>query len=244
MPVAQPLFPADAQRILVRTDERSQLFEYVLNGQVIGTQTLSDDEAWDTQLKNGERHGIERYVNAQGVITFESHYENGREHGTSHQWSEDGVLIGLYHMDRGSGLDLWRCNLTWTLSEERAHDDGRLHGFTRWWNFDQRTVWDEHHLYEGREHGIFREWNRNGRLCRGFPKYYIAGNRVNRREYRRACLTDPTLPPCLDEENSPERPLPQEYLNQVTQGIGPRRCLHCKAIIGELFATICPHCTS
>jgi hypothetical protein len=228
----------------VRTDEYgTRYFEYHLRGELVGTRSrTTDGEAWDQALKNERRHGPERTWSRDGVLIFESHWLDGKEHGTARQWSDDGTLIGMYHMQHGTGLDLWRSNRTWVLSEERNQQDGTLHGFTRWWNGDQRTIRDESHYRQGQEHGIFREWNNKGRLRRGFPRYFVGGQRVDKRQYERARQADDALPPYRQEDNSPERPLPAEYLEQVAARIGPRRCGECSHLIGQLFCTACPAC--
>jgi hypothetical protein len=237
-------FPPGAQEVLERTDEQGCMhFSYYLNGEQVGSRTLGPDgDIWDQALKDGEQHGPERMWNEKGVLVFESRYERGKEHGTARQYSDDGVLIGMYHMEHGTGLDLWRCNLTWTLREERQLRHGERHGFTRWWNEDQRTVWMEEHYIDGQEHGVFRSWNTKGRLARGYPRYYVGGKKVTKRQYLRACRDDPTLPPFREQDNDPERALPQEYLDQVARGIGPRRCGECGIILGTTGVSRCPAC--
>lgn len=244
MPDYLSCFPQGAEEVFVKeTEDRARRFEIRLNGEVIGDRCVySEGEVIVHGLKNGELHGCEREWNRNGVLVFEEPYENGQVHGTARQWSDDGTLIGTYHLDRGTGLDLWRDNLTWTLSEEWPRRNGRMHGFTRFWNGDDRTVWEEHHYRDGHEHGIHREWNQKGRLRRGFPKYYIMSKLVTRREYLRACKTDLTLPPLREEENRPERQLPQEYVDQVAQGIGPCRCRVCGHVLGTTHEPRCPEC--
>lgn len=236
-------FPPGAAEVLVRIDEKGAYFEYQLNGEVVGTLSVSPDgEKWAQAIRDSQRHGPERNWNPHGVLVFESFHENGREHGTARQWADDGTLIGTCHLEHGTGVDLWRSNVTWTLSEEHHQRDGRLHGFDRWWNKDERTVHEESHYHDGHQHGVFRRWNAHGRLSRGYPKYYVYGQQVSKKVYMRACRGDTTLPVFRAEDNRPERPLPQEYLDQVAQGIGPRRCGECGHILGSFRGSLCPEC--
>ncbi|KAB8140352.1 hypothetical protein F8S13_24285 [Chloroflexia bacterium SDU3-3] len=110
-------------------------------------------------------------------------------------------------MEHGTGVDLWFGG-PGTLAEERHCLDGDRHGYERWWNSDNRTIWLEGHFWHGEEHGIFREWSARGRLRRGYPRYFVAGQQVDRRRYERARRVDPSLPPPLANENAPLRPLP------------------------------------
>ena len=53
---------------------------------------------------------------------------------------------------------------------------------------------NELHWRKGRLHGIEREWNPKGRLRRGWPRYFVAGRRLDKRRYLRACAGDTSLP--------------------------------------------------
>lgn len=55
---------------------------------------------------------------------------------------------------------------------------------------------------------IQRQWTANGKLRRGYPQYFVQGERVNKRHYVQACRADPTLPPWRAEDDQPQRPLP------------------------------------
>ena len=114
-------------------------------------------------------------------------------------------------MEHGTGLDLWYQKAD-VLSEERQYRDGALHGFERWyWGFDRgNAVWSEGHFKEGEKHGIFREWNVKGGLSRGFPQYFVNGERVTKRRYLTACKRDTSLPIFRTEDNGFHRkPLEQ-----------------------------------
>jgi hypothetical protein len=91
----------------------------------------------------------------------------------------------------------------------------------RWWTHDEtghnEKVYDESHYRHGTQHGIFRRWNENDKLSRGYPQYYVNGERVTKRQYERACRTDPTLPPFRAEDNLPQRPLPEAMLKMMNE---------------------------
>jgi antitoxin component YwqK of YwqJK toxin-antitoxin module len=188
--------------------------EYVLNGEVVGQRSFHENGAvaYEQSLRNGRRHGAEREWSESGALLWRTQYVDGREHGTAQQWDEAGRLVGSYSMEHGTGLDLWWSNCgtePWQLSEARWCQDGRRHGF-EWWLSDPTSVSQEGHYWEGREHGILREWNAEGRLRRGFPQYYVHGQKVTRRQYLRAAAKDPSLPPFRLGENAPGRTFPPE----------------------------------
>jgi hypothetical protein len=73
-------------------------------------------------------------------------------------------------MIHGSGLDLWRSELSEHglpyLSEARYLKVGPLHAFEWWLNED--------HFYQGQRHGIERSWNPVARaLRRAYPEYWV-----------------------------------------------------------------------
>jgi hypothetical protein len=185
----------------------------VLDGKVVGyrVRTVAGRLVREHGLKDGRRHGPWRQWDDEGRLAFETSYLDGLEHGIARQWI-DGQLQITYRMDRGTGVDLWVA--FGSLSEERHMKDGYRHGYERWWNWDDRTVRREGHYRMGREYGIFREWNAAGRVRRGYPRYFVDGRRVTRREYLHARRSDPSLPPILAEDNEPTRRLPPEYLAQ------------------------------
>jgi antitoxin component YwqK of YwqJK toxin-antitoxin module len=181
---------------------------YLIDGQEIGCRLWDESGLPEMEygLRDGLIHGAFRTWVGDGQLSEEATYVDGKEHGESHQY-QDGVCIGTYTMVHGTGLDLW-CSAPGILAEERAMRDGQRHGFERWWSGDNQTIYEESHFHHGTEHGIFRQWNRQGRLSRGYPRYYVNGQRVAKRQYLRACLTDPTLPPFDAADNDPHRPLP------------------------------------
>src|SRR3954447_11198224 len=122
-------------------------------------------------------------------------------------------------MDHGTGVDLWRNN--GSLSEGGDLRDGKWDGYERWWNHDNVGVWLEKHFHENVEHGVSRDWNVKGRLRRGYPRYFVNGERVTKRQYVSACKRDPTLPLYRSDDDRPERSLPSEYLVTMPPAVPP-----------------------
>lgn len=190
--------------------------EYILNRKVVGIRQFDENGLleFECPLRNGVMHGT-LYDFWDGVVTFAEHYSNGLAHGTARQWSPDGELIGTYTMRRGTGLDLFRAKDHWGhgrvyLSEARYIKEGKWHGFEWWLNEDQKSVHGEHHFWENLQHGIQRSWNSEGRLRRGFPRYWVRNVRVTKRKYLRECLKDSSLPPFREQDNLPSRRFPRE----------------------------------
>jgi hypothetical protein len=88
--------------------------------------------------------------------------------------------------------------------------DGNPLGFEWWLNEDGKTISHERHWREGQWHGIERQWNGQGRLRRGYPRYWLGNERVSRAQYLRACGHDASLPKFRKAENLPRRSFPNE----------------------------------
>jgi antitoxin component YwqK of YwqJK toxin-antitoxin module len=167
----------------------------------------------DYGLRDGKSQGTTYRLDTPGRLLSATPYSRGIEHGVARQWGDNGRLLGTYRMHRGTGIDLW-WDEAWSkprrryLAEVHFMRRGQPHGFEWWINEDQRSVHDERHWRDGCQHGIERTWNFKGRLRRGFPKYFVAGRRVTRRQYTRAAATDPSLPPFRKDENRPGRKFP------------------------------------
>ena len=162
-------------------------------------------------IRNGKTYGLARYWHDNGQLSQEAPYANGKEQGVARQYDDRGKLVGTYRMNHGTGLDLWYCDTApqrGQLSEERYYKDGMLDGFERWW-LDTKRVWEESHFRKNQKHGIFRQWTVSGALRRGYPQYFIADQRVTKRNYQQACRVDPTLPKFVDAENRPDRKPPK-----------------------------------
>ena len=203
--------PEHASEVITETwdDGSKRAAFYQIDGQDVAYRWWDEDGylALEYGIQNGVMHGTFRTWYENGQICEESTYDNGKEHGISKQYDAEGNLIGAYTMEHGSGLDLW-FSARGVIAEERYYVDGQRHGFERWWNSDNATIWMEGHFRHDEEHGIFREWNAQGRLCRGFPRYMVAGRKVDKRQYQRACRADPSLPPFVLSENRPQRQAP------------------------------------
>jgi hypothetical protein len=121
--------------------------------------------------------------------------------------------MGTFTLKHGTGIDLWWCERAEDrpyLSEARYVTAGKWNGFEWWLNPDQKSIHEERHFKDDLEHGIERSWNRQGRLRRGYPRYWINNVRMTKREYLRACVSDPTLPPFREKDNRPQRTFPPE----------------------------------
>jgi antitoxin component YwqK of YwqJK toxin-antitoxin module len=204
-----PIPDAAVEVITERYDSGAkQRATYLIDGKEIGFRWWEESGALGIEfgLKDSVKHGLYRDWFSDGTLSEDAWYHEGKEHGEHRQFL-DGVVIATCTMVHGTGLDLWY-NEPGVLAEERAMLDGERHGFERWWTGDNQTIYEESHFYHGTEHGIFRQWNRKGRLSRGYPRYYVNGQRVTKRQYLRACLTDLTLPPFDAADNDPHRNLP------------------------------------
>jgi hypothetical protein len=213
----RPGIPALArERVVERhpNDAKSRS-RYYLDGAHVGEMLWEPDgrPSWGWGLKNGKRHGMSVEWWGNGVVSFAEPYVDGLVHGVVRHWDESGALLVSTRYVRGTGVDLWCDPRNRTLAEETRLRAGAMHGTSRRW-LDARSIHEESQFREGREHGIFREWNDSGRLRRGFPRYFIAGKRVDRRRYLSAAARDATLPPWRAAEDRPARPLPPEVAGQ------------------------------
>lgn len=212
--------PADAKpRIVERYDDgRKRCVQYFVNRKLVGERTY-DEEGYlylERPYKDGMIHGVEYWWYFDGVLTSAAPYKDGKPHGVAKQWSQSGKLIGTYKMVHGTGIDLWWTSLNFDdeppflLSEVHYVRDGRPHGYTWFLEHDQKSVFVEYHFSEGVEHGIQREWNAHGRLCRGYPQYFVAGKKVDKRRYIRAAAKDKSLPEFRLKDNDAHRVFPKE----------------------------------
>lgn len=224
-PAYRSSIPDSAEERVIETHEdgsKAQA-EYWLDGQRVGRRYFfeSGELAGDVGLRGDRYHGIDYRWDMPGSLMSAIPYADGLEHGTAHQWGYDGTYLGSYTMEHGTGIDLWRSGCGGeqpALSEVRYYRDGQRHGFEWWLNGDQRSVYEEGHYANGQPHGILRQWNSQGRLRRGYPQYYVNGERVTKRQYLRASQRDPSLPRFSPEDNLPARTFPPE----VAQHLGPQ----------------------
>jgi antitoxin component YwqK of YwqJK toxin-antitoxin module len=188
--------------------------KYYIGKELVGIREffITGEPEYERAFNNGIRHGMHYDWYDPGKLSSCAPYENGVAHGTAYQWGNDGKLIGSYTMERGTGIDLWWQD--WSdgsaeLAEVHYERDGNSHGF-EWWLNSDGTLREERYWQEGIWHGIEREWNFEDGLRRGYPRYYVHGERVTKRQYVKACTTDTTLPPFRLEDNSPQRVFPPE----------------------------------
>jgi antitoxin component YwqK of YwqJK toxin-antitoxin module len=155
---------------------------YFINGEKVGYRWW-DKNQWlcmEYGIKNEHMHGLFRTWHDNGKLSEEGFYVDGKEHGITKQYDFDGNLIGTDKMHYGTGVDLWYSEKG-ILSEERYLKNGDRDGYERWWNGDNKRVSSENHFQAGVEHGIYRQWNHEGSLRRGFPQYYVNGQKVNKK---------------------------------------------------------------
>src|SRR5690242_8735464 len=180
-----------------------------VKGRLVGTRHYDEFDRLiiERPMWRGKKHGIELTWDEQGHLEFAEPFVDGIPHGTARQY-QAGRLIGTYTLRHGTGFDIWRtlaARGALYVSEVWSMRNGRLHGVEWQCNHDGRTVWREAHWRNGQLHGVEREWNEHGRLSRGFPRYWIEGNRISKRKYLTASRDDLTLPQILSSEHKPRR---------------------------------------
>jgi antitoxin component YwqK of YwqJK toxin-antitoxin module len=181
---------------------------YFVNGEKIAYRAWNENQiCMEYEIKNEKMHGLFRTWHDNGNLCEESFYIDGKEHGINKQYDYDGNFIGSYELYHGTGIDLWY-SAKGVISEERYLKDGERQGYERWWNGDNKTIYREQHFQNGREHGICREWNQKGSLRRGFPQYYVNGEKVMKAKYLKACIQDKTLPKFQEIDNCNYREIP------------------------------------
>jgi hypothetical protein len=191
-----------------------KLTDCILNGEVVGQRGYGEEGqlVTETPLRNGIKHGREFQWDDEGPLSLIEPYVNGKIHGTAKQYGRDGSVIGTYSLRHGTGYDVWRVedeDGTIDISEIHTLKDGLPHGY-EWWLSKRHILREERHWHEGQFHGIEREWNLAHKLRRGFPRYWIKGDRVSKRKYLAAAEKDLSLPPFRVRDNSPRRKFPPE----------------------------------
>jgi hypothetical protein len=199
----------------------SRRTECLLGTAIVGERYYEEDGTlgWETPLNDGKKHGIEYRWDSGKLLSAEPYWE-GKPHGIAQQWDENGRLVGTYTLVHGTGLDVWRGTRedgSIYVTEIRSLRDGLPHGFEWWLNEDQASMWWERHWHAGELHGIERQWNERGRLRRGWPKYWVRGTQVTKRQYLRAAAKDDTLPPFREEDRLPQRSFPPEIQDVLTR---------------------------
>lgn len=187
---------------------------------VVGQRAYDEDGRLmrETPLKNGKKHGREYIWDESGFLESMEPYVDGKLHGLAKQYNRNGKIIGTYRFVHGTGFDIWRYERedgSIGISEIFTMQDGSLHGYEWWLRDDQHSIWHERHWQKGEFHGIERMWNREGKLKRGYPKYWIRGQAVDKRAYLRAAVQDKTLPMYKENDNRPQRKFPEEIESLV-----------------------------
>jgi antitoxin component YwqK of YwqJK toxin-antitoxin module len=159
---------------------------------------------------NGRMHGVERHDFEDGRRMYRARWRHGKQVGWQEQWDERGRLLVRQRFVRGTGLDVWfTCG---EIAETRTYVDGARHGYERWGH--GKHVHEESHFRADREHGVFRSWNIRGRLRRGYPQYWIDGQRVTKRVYLRQAAIDPSLPAFDRRDDRPVRAPPRPIMRR------------------------------
>jgi len=212
------MIPQDAVEEIAEVWDNStnKLAFYYINSEKVGYRYWDKDgqHLMQYDIKDGKMHGSFQTWHDNGILQEDAQYIQGKEHGITRQYDYDGNLIGTYEMNHGTGVDLWYC-AKGILAEERYCKNGDRDGYERWWNGDNETIFIEQHYKEGTQHGIFREWNQHGRLRRGFPQYFVNGQKVTKRQYLKACEQDESLPKFVVAENEPQRSLPRHLMDNA-----------------------------
>lgn len=192
-----------------------QMREYILDSKVVGRRAYDSNGNLliETPLKDGLKHGREYTWNENGTLESVEPYFEGKMHGLAKQYGRSGKVIGTYRCVHGTGFDIWRGERedgSIVISEIHSLRDGIPDGYEWWLREDQHSLWHECHWQQGTLHGIERMWNNEGRLRRGYPKYWIRGQAVSKRVYLKTAQGDKTLPTFQAEDNRPQRRFPVE----------------------------------
>ena len=210
--------PGNALEQVFENTDDGRLVDCFLNRKLVGRRQYDENGylCQEIPLKDGQRHGVVYRWSFDGTLESAEPYNEGLAHGVAKQWSPSGKLMGSYKMKHGTGIDLWWHSIDGTgeapfyLSEVHYMRHGTSHGYTWWLNEDQTSVHIERHFLDGVQHGIFREWNEQGRICRGFPQYFVNGTKLSKRQYIRASILDESLPRFCENGNDPSRVFPTE----------------------------------
>ena len=213
--------PADAvEQLASEYRQQGALIYYqtvncILNGQVVGQRSYTPDGilVMETPLKDGLKHGREFTWSEDGALLLVEPYVKGKIHGTAKQYGFSGKPIGTYRLIHGTGFDIWRSEHNdgrVTISEIHSLRDGLPHGYEWWFTDGGSSLWHERHWHAGTYHGIERMWNSQGKLKRGYPKYWIMGQTAPKRRYLQAAKSDQSLPVFREQDKSPQRKFPVE----------------------------------
>jgi hypothetical protein len=168
--------------------------------------------SWGWGIRCGQKHGLSLEWDDRGNVEFAERYVDGLAHGVARQWNSDGLLLLEYEIAHGTGTELFCDRQDGTLAEEIHLKDGVPHGARRWWSYRRRpAVFGEEYNRDGIPHGISRWWTSSGDLARGYPKYFVQGDRLDKRTYVRRASRDASLVPYRERDDQPQRSLPAEF---------------------------------
>ncbi len=152
-------------------------------------------------LRNNQMHGWFRTWYSNGMLCEESYYLEDKEHGIAKQFNDQGELIGTYQMNYGTGVDLWyqekaswRKNDTIKMVSATATNVGGM-GITK--PFTVSSTFSK-----ALNMAFIESGTRKVRLGRGFPKYFVKGEKVTLVQYLKACSQDESLPKYLESDNN------------------------------------------
>lgn len=167
----------------------------------------------------GRHHGIEVERDDTGAVVWCATWVHGSMHGPLILFDESGLPALVTEFVHGRGTDLWMsCG---RVSEVRELVDGVPHGLVRWGDPEEPS--EEGYFDRGRRHGIFREWETNGRLRKGFPRFFLRDARVSRRAYELAQAKSSSLPPYIAREDANDREMPIAVREAVARARRLRR---------------------
>jgi hypothetical protein len=196
-----------------RVEGSDGLTECVVDGRVVGRRFYNEKGriVRETPLRDGKKHGNEIEWDDDGTLLSVEPYFEGQIHGRAKQYGRSGKVIGTYRIVHGTGYDIWRGEW-WEgfapVSEVHSLQGGVPHGYEWWLDADQRSLNHERNWCGGKYHGIERRWNHRRKLHRGYPKYWVRGEAVTKRQYLKAAKSDKTLPRFRSRDNSPRRQFP------------------------------------
>jgi len=208
-------------RSSIPINARQEGENFYVEGVLVGKRHFEEDGTICIEYglnPEGRHHGYRYEFDDQGRLECKEFYHNGALLGPCRQWI-GGTFVGDYPLVNGSGYDIWKtCRydlesgevLGVVLSEVRTLKHGDLHGLEWWINDDQETIYIEKAWFKNKLHGIERQWNCQSGLCRGYPKYWVYGKRVNKSQYLHLAKQDTLLPPFRDEDQQPIRVFPAD----------------------------------
>src|SRR5687767_1327136 len=96
---------------------------HLIDGKEVGCRQWEESGALGIEfgLKDDVKHSLYRNWFSDGDLSEDTWYHEGKEHGEHRQFL-DGVCIGTYTMEHGTGIDLWY-NSPGVLAEEREFVD-------------------------------------------------------------------------------------------------------------------------